>query len=544
MAAAVERPSSKSFASTWPERSSNVGALSGAVRAHVRLAATFAGSSEEESKLGKQRMTLAKAVTERSSLVKRSKTLPELVDPTLKRLEDMELMDDWESRSSSAGSRCGSSQAGDPPEFNRSRRSTRSTVLCVADARREEGVRRLRRADFLGAAQILEAAWDLVEEEFPRALMSSRRRNFVESARSSSRIGERSTGKTSSGRQSRQTCKTPHSDRGTPLPEGTSLPGIASATEEADGAAPEPVKFQLHRAVTSQDLEEKLGADDANQSLSSSWESGRRDALGHSKLVHKKTADDGVVGGDSRGSSVRGSIADEFVTAEGDLQRAIIEAASMRVAANASRRNTVEVGATLAKEEKPGEEPKAAIDTTGLLGKREAKEASAEEAATEESVAPAAVEPEDIEELMEEVKFVQGQASISATEKKAKMPILMALSLAFLRLQNWERLDVIAEMGLEICGKMMPTTCGVDLHSEADEQNWVVMMIRRGVACAFLGPDNFQRGRGYFEEVRKIQPKNRDAKRGMQCMAFLQAQLPLGPAAYEAALAAMASGWS
>jgi len=56
------------------------------------------------------------------------------------------------------------------------------------------------------------------------------------------------------------------------------------------------------------------------------------------------------------------------------------------------------------------------------------------------------------------------------------------------------------------------------------ENRWVRLMVRRGVACAFLGEDQFNRGAKYFSLALRVQPKCRQASTGAKIMDFLIAQ--------------------
>jgi len=64
----------------------------------------------------------------------------------------------------------------------------------------------------------------------------------------------------------------------------------------------------------------------------------------------------------------------------------------------------------------------------------------------------------------------------------------------------------------------------VFLNMESEDR-WVRLMVRRGVACAFLGAEHFDRGSKYLSLALRVQPKCRQASTGAHIMRFLKTQL-------------------
>jgi len=106
--------------------------------------------------------------------------------------------------------------------------------------------------------------------------------------------------------------------------------------------------------------------------------------------------------------------------------------------------------------------------------------------------------------------------------KEHKVTKSLDLTLVYSRLQEWDKIDEVVGSILHIFG---PPGLPPTLATPEDEMHWSQLMVRRGVACTHLGTKHFCRGEEYFNEVIKIFPKHRDAKRGLQCLRFLRKQM-------------------
>lgn len=97
------------------------------------------------------------------------------------------------------------------------------------------------------------------------------------------------------------------------------------------------------------------------------------------------------------------------------------------------------------------------------------------------------------------------------------------LCLVHMHLKNWKRVAEVASLALLGFGDtdyFITTELG---ESRPDEELWIRLRIRFAVASAQLGDyEGCKRG---FREVLKLQPRNRNAKRGLEIMQFLQVQL-------------------
>lgn len=106
--------------------------------------------------------------------------------------------------------------------------------------------------------------------------------------------------------------------------------------------------------------------------------------------------------------------------------------------------------------------------------------------------------------------------------KEHKVTKALDLTLVYARLQEWEKIDEVVGSVLHIFG---PPGLPPTLATPEDEMHWSQLMVRRGVACTHLGTQHFCRGEEYLNEVINIFPKQRDAKRGLQCLQFLVKQM-------------------
>lgn len=127
------------------------------------------------------------------------------------------------------------------------------------------------------------------------------------------------------------------------------------------------------------------------------------------------------------------------------------------------------------------------------------------------------------------------------TDREIKLPLWLCL--AYSKLQLWDKVERTARAVLETLGvqdgKPMP---GISrLARERHEELWIRLMIHRGVACAFLGVEHFARAKGCFAMAQRVQPRNRDAARGLQCMRFLEEQLSGGSGNDEACSTALSA---
>lgn len=107
-------------------------------------------------------------------------------------------------------------------------------------------------------------------------------------------------------------------------------------------------------------------------------------------------------------------------------------------------------------------------------------------------------------------------------ERIHKLALGLDMTLVYARLLQWDKVDQIAGIVLELFGPPNETP---ELKNKEDEMKWSQLMIRRGVACIFLGEDDRPRGQTYFTDVIKVLPNHRDANRGQRCINFLDSQL-------------------
>ncbi|CAE8710653.1 unnamed protein product [Polarella glacialis] len=107
------------------------------------------------------------------------------------------------------------------------------------------------------------------------------------------------------------------------------------------------------------------------------------------------------------------------------------------------------------------------------------------------------------------------------------MPQLMHLSreicIAYVKLHRWRDLEAFVADALQAFG---PPGSGLPVFkSEQAEEVWVYLLMRRGVACAFLGAVHVTRGQKYLQLILRLQPRNRLVVRGLQLLRFLASQL-------------------
>mmetsp|Transcript_5575 Transcript_5575/g.12996 ORF Transcript_5575/g.12996 Transcript_5575/m.12996 type:complete len:232 (-) Transcript_5575:44-739(-) len=101
-----------------------------------------------------------------------------------------------------------------------------------------------------------------------------------------------------------------------------------------------------------------------------------------------------------------------------------------------------------------------------------------------------------------------------------RLPLLLCL--AYERLEEWQRIDELAEEALAAMGPADDR--GIpELASEDAEERWVRLLVRRGVACSRMG--SLARAEASFELALRVQPRDREAKLGLQCVQFLREQL-------------------
>ncbi|CAE8637352.1 unnamed protein product [Polarella glacialis] len=107
------------------------------------------------------------------------------------------------------------------------------------------------------------------------------------------------------------------------------------------------------------------------------------------------------------------------------------------------------------------------------------------------------------------------------------MPQLMHLSreicIAYVKLHRWRDLEAFVADALQsfgLAGSGLPV-----FTSEQAEEVWVYLLMRRGVACAFLGAEHVTRGQKYLQLILRVQPRNRLVVRGLQLLRFLASQL-------------------
>merc|ERR1711879_7886 len=120
-------------------------------------------------------------------------------------------------------------------------------------------------------------------------------------------------------------------------------------------------------------------------------------------------------------------------------------------------------------------------------------------------------------------------------EKQQKIDLGFDISVACARLKEWEGVDEACGIVLSLFGPLgNPPQMAQD-----DEERWIQLMIRRGVACAFLGKGHFSRSLSYFYDVLKMVPTHKRAKRCVQVVRFLDAQLIDGADETQSALLAL-----
>eukprot|EP00405_Crypthecodinium_cohnii_P045791 CAMPEP_0206568286 /NCGR_PEP_ID=MMETSP0325_2-20121206/25753_1 /ASSEMBLY_ACC=CAM_ASM_000347 /TAXON_ID=2866 /ORGANISM="Crypthecodinium cohnii, Strain Seligo" /LENGTH=331 /DNA_ID=CAMNT_0054071657 /DNA_START=58 /DNA_END=1053 /DNA_ORIENTATION=+ len=123
-----------------------------------------------------------------------------------------------------------------------------------------------------------------------------------------------------------------------------------------------------------------------------------------------------------------------------------------------------------------------------------------------------------------------------------QLPLQLCLNYA--RIEAWQPIELVVQAVLDQWDLPMNAKGVPRLLNQSQEERWVKLMTHRGVACAFLGFEHFPRARGAFELILRVQPRNRDAKRGVQCLQFLESQLGAGgltAGACSSALSALAA---
>merc|ERR1711879_880643 len=58
-----------------------------------------------------------------------------------------------------------------------------------------------------------------------------------------------------------------------------------------------------------------------------------------------------------------------------------------------------------------------------------------------------------------------------------------------------------------------------------EETRWAVLMVRRGVALSCMDPPRYRDAKQLFTDVLKFLPRERNARRGLECISFLEKQL-------------------
>merc|ERR1712178_442099 len=72
---------------------------------------------------------------------------------------------------------------------------------------------------------------------------------------------------------------------------------------------------------------------------------------------------------------------------------------------------------------------------------------------------------------------------VKEMDQRYRMAMGVDLTLVYSRLQDWEKVDEFTCSLLEVFG---PPGELPQLKSERDEERWAQVMVRRGVACAYL----------------------------------------------------------
>lgn len=105
-------------------------------------------------------------------------------------------------------------------------------------------------------------------------------------------------------------------------------------------------------------------------------------------------------------------------------------------------------------------------------------------------------------------------------ERQQKISLGFDLAMVYARLKEWRKVDEICELILGFFAKPGELP---DLPKD-DEDKWIHFTIRRAVACAFLGKNEYPRCRAYLGEVLKLVPRHNRARRCLQCLNFLEEQ--------------------
>jgi len=109
-------------------------------------------------------------------------------------------------------------------------------------------------------------------------------------------------------------------------------------------------------------------------------------------------------------------------------------------------------------------------------------------------------------------------------ETPLKFSLIMEMCSMNARTRNWHRVDELTATALGMFGPAVQYGAP-DLTARKEEQRWTQLMIHRGVACAFLGHERYACARQCFEGVLRVDPRNRDARRGLKCVVFLETQV-------------------
>eukprot|EP00929_Paragymnodinium_shiwhaense_P028224 TRINITY_DN16407_c0_g1_i1.p1 TRINITY_DN16407_c0_g1~~TRINITY_DN16407_c0_g1_i1.p1 ORF type:complete len:767 (-),score=143.64 TRINITY_DN16407_c0_g1_i1:376-2544(-) len=127
-------------------------------------------------------------------------------------------------------------------------------------------------------------------------------------------------------------------------------------------------------------------------------------------------------------------------------------------------------------------------------------------------------------------------------QKLLKMGLDLLMSL--MRLKDWQKAEKTAGDTLAVLQGLVanekrraaklrelptpePEPAGLeeDGPTEGEEEHWMYLKLSCGVACASLGVSRFADAEKHFASVVKLFPRNRHAKRGLECVRFLQAQI-------------------
>lgn len=108
-------------------------------------------------------------------------------------------------------------------------------------------------------------------------------------------------------------------------------------------------------------------------------------------------------------------------------------------------------------------------------------------------------------------------------ERENNLPVI--LSLTYARLHKWHRLDAFIAEAVDLLGPVDARGVPVSLDGHDEEERWVRLMVRRAMACVFLGRQHFLRAQCYLKAAQHVRPKHRAATRGLEFLRFLSTQL-------------------